>query len=145
MSVACFPPNNIIKMRKAEREGLRDDYFLRKATSVSLVHRSQLSFLRRVLLHDTHDEALLHVRYLQKGPERCGDAALYLHARIPLENIPSQLVEPASCAASPRAAAAASASPHASAASASSTHPDALRQQSRVAACVLGLGLGVRG
>eukprot|EP00964_Phaeocystis_antarctica_P057437 scaffold33992_cov59-Phaeocystis_antarctica.AAC.7 len=40
-------------------------------------HGSQLPLLRRVL-NDTHDEALLHVRYLQKGPERCGDAALYL-------------------------------------------------------------------
>mgnify|MGYP004219847055 CR=1 FL=1 len=71
------------------------------------------------------------------------DAALYLRYTYHCI-IPSQLEEPASCAASPRAAAAASASPHASAASASSTQPDALRQQSRVAACVLGLGLGGR-
>ena len=62
---------------------------------------------------------------IHKGRPRLVRAFLFLS---------SQLEEPASCTASPRAAAAASASPQASAASASSSQPDAVRQQSRVAA-----------
>ena len=77
-----FPPNRTTSDLTSDYFVLeRKDatYFLSAPHQVTtkVVPRSQLPLLRRVL-NDTHDEALLHVRYLQKGPERCGDAALYL-------------------------------------------------------------------